>query len=375
MEIKSRKLLFVLILIGLVNAASGCDDAKDPSQRNDGGHLATGGIGTGDSGIRNAGGTSGSAGAGGRAVSGGAGGASAGTVGPIINGGAGGAGGTTTGSICTGGQSPWTQTVKSPELGVSPRVAALCTQPAGQVQSYRAGRVTLALQSSALTSALGKVEVPAALQPLVINTPRITVEEAAPKDLGGITVTGISRTGSGFSFNLTWKTPLSNVSLSAFSPSLTIRVYLDLACNEQDSGTRNVIVESITYFNLCAGPDHSVWVASGDTCLSCEMVCEMAAIPIVPAERPDGLALPRALSAEIIPVVNLGRSIALFVDHRGARGPISYAWKVSAGTLSSDDQSEAVWELPSDPGPHLVQVAIRDQDSAIVEALRWKYTV
>jgi hypothetical protein len=383
MEIKSKRLLFTLILIGLVNAAAGCGGDKEPSRRGAGGTSglsATGGVEADKGGAGDGGGVSASSGAGGVSVGaggvalqGGA-GSGAGTVG--ATGGAGGVGGTMRAtSVCPQGEMEWTRAVKTPAAGVSPTVSAVCTPQVNRVESYRAGRVTLDLQGVGLNSALGRIEVAPGLAPLSAALPRIVVEAAKPSEIGNATVTDIVKTSSGFSFKISWPISLSSYHTGWDPPSLTIRVYLEVLCDQDaDSGTRTVVVESITYFNLCAGPDHPIWVASGDQCTSCDSVCEMAAIPIVPTVGPDELALPSALSAEIVPIVEVSRSLTLFIDHRGARGPVRYAWKITAGTLSSNDQSETVWELPSDPGPHLVQVAVYDGDSAVVAALRWTRT-
>jgi hypothetical protein len=105
------------------------------------------------------------------------------------------------------------------------------------------------------------------------------------------------------------------------------------------------------------------------------MVCELVAASIVPDDRPDDLALPRAFRAAIVPQAVIDRRLALCVEHPGCREPVQYRWKVSAGEILGADEREAVWKLPAEPGAYLAQVAVCDRDSAAVAILRWRVGV
>ena len=119
------------------------------------------------------------------------------------------------------------------------------------------------------------------------------------------------------------------------------------------------------------------WVSSGDPIFenmeNCWNSCEMAPTPIMPDPTDDGLALPFALKVEIDELVRFDRSVVLIAEHRGTQGPVEYEWRVSAGEISEDNLGGVVWDLPRDPGPHLVQVAIKNSSSAAVAGLRVRH--
>ena len=71
----------------------------------------------------------------------------------------------------------------------------------------------------------------------------------------------------------------------------------------------------------------------------------------------------------------LGKSkkLVLFVEHRDTKGALSYEWQVSGGKVIGRHEAGIIWEVPPEPGPHLVQVAITDETSATVATLRWRH--
>jgi hypothetical protein len=404
MAIRSRKLLFVLILIGLLTGGTGCADSFGPrstidSDASDANHVephgggGTGG-GSGAAGTSNTGGTGGISGAGGSTgtahtsgtggVSGtsGSGGVTTGGIGGVggsggvATGGSGGVGGTepTAGSggstlplsPCQVGGMSTSAPVSSPPSGVEATLSAICSSNSDPVNSLAAGRTVLTLAVASMNQATGQIDVPQDLQPLIVGTPSVTVVDNCYDVAKQAVVGDIKKNDRGYSFSVSWSETLDRWC----SPVFTVTARLEMRCDNNQTKT----VESVTYVNLCDGPDGFRFVSSGDQCTVCVEICEMVASPIVPRIRPDSLPLPQAFTAEIVPAAMLGRTVALFAEHRGGRGPLSYTWKVSGGTLSKKDTSDVLWELPQEPGPHLIQVAIRDRDSAAVAVLHIKHT-
>jgi hypothetical protein len=132
-------------------------------------------------------------------------------------------------------------------------------------------------------------------------------------------------------------------------------------------------VESFAYVHLCEGEEHRIWVSSGGECTICYEVCEKIASPL-PSARDSALpTLAGSPKAQIVPVARYGRNLILFVEYRGTRGRVSYLWKASSGTITASDQAGIIWELPPDPGPHFIQVAVKDADSAVLATLNWRH--
>lgn len=260
-------------------------------------------------------------------------------------------------------------TVAEPEAGVPADQASICGTGEEPVASNRAGRVTLNLYSASLDQATGVVEVPAELRDLVVGLPTIEATAASPVTVGEIEITDLVAGGAGFTFHATWATP-PGPNPGWEYPALTLQVTFELRCDETGADTRTVT--SITHLNLCDDLEHPTWVSSGDLCEVCTEICEMAPAPVLPSTSGDGTAMPRAIDLEVLAVARVGAALALVAEHRGAEGPVAYAWSASAGRLSDVAEGGTLWQPPpGDDGPHLVQVAVRDRDSAAVASFQW----
>lgn len=259
--------------------------------------------------------------------------------------------------------------VPSPEDGVEPTQAAICAPASpATVESNRAATVALTLYPDDTYVAPGAIALAGDLVGKVIGLPTVEVTGATPAELLPATVSNVAAAGDGFTFDL-------QLSYSGWvypgETEITIRVTLEIDCDDASGQTQ--MVSSITYLHVCnASETEWMWVASGGECAICSEVCEKIACPL-PAPRDAGFAaLSGAPRAEIVPVAVHGRSVVLFVEHRGTEGPLSYAWKVSGGEVTGQGEAGIIWEAPQGPGPHLVQVAVKDATSATVATLRWR---
>lgn len=268
---------------------------------------------------------------------------------------------------------------------------AVCFDPSIPVQSNTAARVTLNAYSSLNNLATGHVEIPSDLIDHVIGIPTIEVANAFPSWLAQMNVSNLQPATGGFDFEVSWDAPFT-------SAEIQVRVILEVDCTIQDGGTVDAglgpdaggatrLVQSLTNIIWCYNHQNSLyapcsimnWVSSGDPIFEdvedCWNSCEMAPTPIMPDPVDDGLALPFALKVEIDELVRFDRSVVLIAEHSGTQGQVEYEWRVSAGEISEDNLGGVVWDLPKEPGPHLVQVAIKNSSSAAVAGLRVRHLV
>ncbi len=261
-----------------------------------------------------------------------------------------------------------TYEVPSPPDGLPPNPDELCAADTYVAESNKAAEVRLETDSDDAYRVSGQIDLAAGIAERILGFPEIEVIEAYPEDLAEATVTDIVKVGDGFSFHLEFPTAAW---LDPGTSELVVKVTFELICTDNSGDTR--LVESLTFLHLCDGESFPIWVSSGGECTVCSEVCEKIASPL-PASRHTG---PAALSgsprAEIVPVAHFGRSLVLFAEHRDTEGPLSFRWRASSGTITSDDQAGVIWDVPTDPGPHLIQVAVRDSTSAVVAALNWRH--
>ncbi len=257
--------------------------------------------------------------------------------------------------------------VPSPPPGVEPDPETLCELDTAFLESNRAATVSLNIYSESLHLAEGQIDLAEGLEDRIVGLPEIEVIQAQPEELIDATTTEVAATSGGFTFNVEFP------EADWFGPGyteITVKVTVEVRCDE-DGDTQ--MVDSTTYLHLCDEQAHPNWVSSGGECAVCEEVFEAAASPL-PASRGDSLAaLSGSPRVEIVKVAHYGRSLVLFAEHRETEGPLSYDWSVSGGSISENDKSGVIWELPREPGPHLVQVAVRDVSSAAVATLRWRH--
>ncbi len=264
--------------------------------------------------------------------------------------------------------------VPSPQDGVLPDPESLCASVWDTVRSNRAARVTLNVNSQAFNLATGRIELVNGLQDRIIGLPTITVIDAQPDELNKALVTDVAALGRGFTFNIefpesAWLEPgLAEITGIA---EITAEVVLEVMCDDSSNDTQ--MVESATYIHLCENKDHLDWVSSGDVCTICHEINEIAASPLPTSCGEDSAALSGSPRVEIIPVARYGRSLVLFAEHWGVEKSLSFSWSASKGSISGEDQSGVIWELPTDPGPHMIQVAVKGSNSAAVATLRLRH--
>jgi hypothetical protein len=258
--------------------------------------------------------------------------------------------------------------VPSPPDGVAPNPADLCAVADPVAESNKAAAVTLAAESwEHLELASGTIALAEGLVGRVVGLPVLELAEAVPPQLTAV-FSDVAAAGDGFAFDVAFG---GQVWVHPGHVEIAIKVTVEVECDDSSGETK--LVESTTFLHLCAGVGLPIWVASGGECTVCSEVCEKIACPL-PAARDEG---PAALSgsprAEIVPVAIHGRSVVLFVEHRGTEGRPSYRWQVSGGEIEGAGEAGIIWHVPREPGPHLVQVAVSDDTSAAVAVLRWRH--
>jgi hypothetical protein len=257
--------------------------------------------------------------------------------------------------------------VPSPEAGIEPVPAAICAADEPLAVSNGAATVSLALSAEDPYLALGRVQLAAGIAGGVVGLPAIEVVGAFPDNLIDAVISDVADDDDGFSFAM--EIPPS---CDPGWGELTVRVTFDLSCGADAGATK--AVSSTTYLHLCDGADGAwEWVASGGECTVCEDVFEGGGLPLFAPKDTAMAALSGNLGARIVEGEARGRKVALSVEHRGAEGAVRYSWRASGGTITGQGEAAIVWEAPREPGPHLVQVAVRDKRSAAVAALRWRH--
>ncbi|MDD5306538.1 MAG: hypothetical protein PHU25_04375 [Deltaproteobacteria bacterium] len=270
--------------------------------------------------------------------------------------------------------------VDSPPAGIKPTQDGICGDATSPSHSNLAARVTIDVTTASLDAAVGTVLIPDGLKGKVVGLPRISVEEAMPYEFYAMTVTGMTESADGFTFEATWPEPFG-VDPGSISATMVVKVAMEIACGDGDAGVDGGVdsgpgtktVEAVTYLDLCDGPSHPGWVSSGDECAVCRAVAEVAASPTFPVGRCDGLALPASFRLELVPVSWQGRSVVVEARCETAGRGISFSWKASAGTIAGQGGSRATWTPPADPGPHVIQVVADDGRSVAVASLPWRH--
>jgi hypothetical protein len=254
-----------------------------------------------------------------------------------------------------------TFTVEVPPEGVPADPGQICSVVMGPVESNNAARVTLVKQPQGLHSAKGEVAVDPVLLADVVGLPSIEVVSSPYMQLTQMSVSNITPTPTGFSFDADWPAPL-NIA-AEFDAMMILRTTFDMTC----SPTETRQVEAITHVNLCTDDanDDVVWVSSGDECTICGIIAEMAPSPIVPNKGGDEIALGKVIGLRLVIVARIGDSLLLLAENDG--GPdLQYDWVASAGEVLEVSSDIVLWTPPAEGAPHLLQVAVHDDDAAAV---------
>jgi hypothetical protein len=263
---------------------------------------------------------------------------------------------------CTSGQ--WNSyVVEAPPPNVDP--ALICPWTASPVPSDKAAQVTFNIYSQNAWQAIGHIKVDPAILGSVQGSPTVEVTSAPDADLQKLQVTGMQPTADGFTFQATWPQALY-LHPGMGMTRMIVRTTLAVQCNGQSK-----TVESLTYVDLCGAMNAPMWVSSYETCNVCEQLCEMAPTPIMPSAPDDALPLPRAMRASVSAIARAGGALVVCAEHDPAHGEVTLDWHVSAGEIVYEHDGVVVWKLPDEPGPHQIQVAVRDAGAAAVASLRY----
>jgi hypothetical protein len=360
--VRSSRGALPLVIAAGVTAAHGCGGDTETGTGSAGGTRSDAGTSGGSGGL------AGTGASGGLVSVGGAAGVSpfGGAGGSVALGGAG-------GGLAVGGSGGGMQfcssfaldsfTVELPPEGTPADPGQICAATMEPVVSNRAARVTLEKLGPAgdLQTARGLVEVDAALLDRVIGTPVIEVIDATDTSLTSLVVSNIQRQPTGYSFDAVFTAPVG-ATTDGFS-RLTARVSLELDCTPSPE-TR--IVHASTDIHLCIGDGDLTWVSSGDQCVVCRVIAEMAPSPIVPDKASDDLPLAQALRLRIVELARISNTVVLLAENDGGDG-MEYEWHASGGELTTLAPDVVAWTLVDgmpDPfiqaavsGPHAVAVA------------------
>jgi hypothetical protein len=299
---------------------------------------------------------------------------------PVPSTGAGGRGGASTSTAFVGGNggfmpvggSPSTSTgggmgpcfqegileqfiVTIPPEGVPAVAGQICSVTMGPVESNNAARVTLVKDPQTLNLATGEVTIAPALLQDVVGLPTIEVASSPLPELTQMMVSNVTPTSTGFSFNASW--PSLQVGPSS-QTVMILRTTFDLSC-----GPSNVRqVQAHTHVNLCDGDSDATWVSSGDECIICGVIAEMAPSPIVPDKAVDEIGLGQVIRLRLVIVAQIGDSWVVLAEHDGG-SDVEYEWQASAGELCKITPDVVLWTPPDNA---VLQVAVLGDDGAAV---------
>lgn len=242
--------------------------------------------------------------------------------------------------------------------------AAASNEP---LSSAWAARASLQLDAADPLRATGVITIAPELADRVIGLPEVTVIEAAPAG-DSPTLGPVSSDRGTFTFSAAW----SAQPRALDPPSLVLEIRFTLDCGVT---TREIVASTTLYYCSDGGPDGiSGWASSGDRCLVCANICEMAASPILPSGAEDDMALSAALELRIRVLREVHGALILLAEHAAGVGDFDYRWTVSGGQLHWVDGDIAVWTPPSASacvGLPLVQVAVAARTMVGAASLRW----
>jgi hypothetical protein len=325
-------------------AACGGDTERDPSDRG-------GGAGTAMADASSGGGF------------GGTGGSLDSGVGGLIVPSTGGGGGTAGGNACAFGVVE-ELTVQLPPEGVPAEPGQICATSTEPVGSYRAARVTLAAVPGDAAAVTGRIEIDERIAAEIVGLPVVEVVESTHVDAVLTVSELVANPSGGYDFRASWAGPVQS---SSFAPvRVSVRTQLELRCAPGSSVTRRV--HALTEIYLCM-EDYDdptpVWVSSGDTCIVCRVIAEMAPSPIVPDKQADDLPLARALRLRIVELARVSNSLVLLAENDGGEG-LAYEWYPSEGRVEQLAPDIIAWTLEPGARAPIIQVAVMSEHAAAV---------
>lgn len=268
-------------------------------------------------------------------------------------------------------------TVALPAEGVPAEPGQICTTVIEPVASNRAARVTLSAFVNGGQSAKGFLEIDPSLEARVLGAPKIQILDATTPALGNMQVSALQKVAGGFSFDATWPAPLS------FSPGfgpggegfarMTAMVEFELAC---DPAPATRVVHAAHDLHLCLDDQRQdvEWVSSGDQCVVCRIIAEMAPSPIVSDKQSDALPLARALRLRIVELARVANSVVLFAENDGG-DQLEYEWRPSVGRMERLAADVVAWTIDPGAAAPMMQVAVESDFGAAVSSFAWNEAV
>lgn len=252
--------------------------------------------------------------------------------------------------------------VKLPNVGQPAVAGEICAVEVEPVISNGAARVSLALPEGGDPKApvVGTLTLSAELREQVRGAPVVELIGASNYTLLDAQLSPLEETADGYTFTVTW--PTGAFLQAEDMTRVSFRTALDLGC---DTGTR--LVNAVTEVHLCGGTYQSptVWASTGDTCIVCTVIAELAASPIIPDHRASGLPLGQAMRARIVELAKVGGSVVRFAENDGGQAT-NYEWHASGGSLEHIAEDVVIFRSDgSTPAPSL-QVAIVSDDGVAV---------
>src|SRR5262249_40666891 len=159
-------------------------------------------------------------------------------------------------------------------------------------------------------------------------------------ELTSLAVISMTRAATGYSFKARWAALLSPT-LAAGTVRITVRTTLEVSC-VPDTITR--LVHAVTDLYLCGGDFGTEWASSGDRCVVCRIIAEMAPSPIVPDKTADELPLARALRLRIVELARVSNTVVLLAENDGGDG-LDYEWQASGGRIERLAPDVVAWTL------------------------------
>jgi hypothetical protein len=352
----TRGALPVLALAGLVpaQACGAKSDLAEPASARGGSDGSTAGAGGGGGAGGSFGGSGGSGGSGGII---------------IVDAAVGGFAGTGGGNDCPNFAMEETYVVELPAEGVPAEPGQICSSPPVPVVSNRAARMTLSGFALGAQTADGFLEIDPDLEASVLGAPTIQIIDASHPSLLDFSVSALTKVPGGFSFQASWNSA-PPVDYDGFS-RMTAMIELELSCPPPAASR---LVHAAHDLHLCLGDGDGEWVSSGDQCVVCKIIAEMAPSPIVPDRLSDGLPLAQALRLRIVELCRVASAVVLFAENDG--GPeLEYEWHPSCGRIEQLAPDIVAWVLEPGMDAPFMQVAVCGEAGAAVASFAWNEAV
>lgn len=275
-------------------------------------------------------------------------------------------GSTTTGSVDPVGgaggalpELPWYcyyEQVSIPPEGTPAEPGQICALSAAPVESNRAAVVRLTMESPQAEEASGFVEIAPEIRDRVVGVSELVIVDANLPALLDIQVSDLVEEADGYSFRATGFNPLGGG--GPYGARMTVRVVLEIECD--GDATQQVHAVTELYFCENAQRDYD-WTSSGDHCVVCEVIAEMAPSPIVPDKQHDGLPLARALRLRLVALARIANTVVLLAENDG--GPdLDYEFHTSCGTLTRLAEDVVAWTVEAGARDPLLQAAVSGPD-------------